>query len=159
MLTALCRTAFNLCHLNLGYIWWNICRASCTPYVPRMLNGALSRLGLQNRGCLMTLSKVFWKSVLILGTQARWNMRCHEGLTGNHVQESVRDAKAGDRTVPYPDLGPAAEIHTSLMSVWREGLINTVTLGLLNGEQIVATLTNKISSMLLESCQWLQMEQ
>lgn len=62
-------------------------------------------------------------------------------------------------TVPSPDLGPAAEIHTSLMSVWREGLINTVTLGLLNGEQIVATLTNKISSMLLESCQRLQMEQ
>ena len=80
-------------------------------------------------------------------------MRCYGGLTGSHVQENVRDAKAGDSAVPYPDLGPAAEIHTSLMSVWKEGLMSTVTLGLLNGEQIVATLTNKISSMLLESCQ------
>lgn len=80
-------------------------------------------------------------------------MRCYGELTGSHVQENVRDAEAGDSTVPYPDLHPAAEIHTDLMSVWKEGLISTVTLGVLNNEQIVATLTNKISSMLLETCQ------
>lgn len=76
-------------------------------------------------------------------------MRCYGGQTGSHVQEDVRDAKAGDNTVPYTDLGRAAEDHKSLMSVWREGLISTVTLGLLNGEQIVSTLTNKI-----RTCSW-----
>lgn len=91
-------------------------------------------------------------------------MRCYGVLTDRKilgtVWENVRDAKAGERTVPYPDLGPAAEIYTSLVSVWKEGLTNTVTLGILNGEQIVATLTNnKISSMWLENCQGLQMEQ
>jgi len=80
-------------------------------------------------------------------------MRCYGKLTGRRAQENVRDAKAGDSTVPYPDFGPAAEIHRSLMCVWKEGLINTVTLGLLNSEKIVTTQTNKISSMLLERCQ------
>lgn len=107
----------------------------------------------------MTLSKVFQKSILILGTQGHWNMRCCRGLTDRRmsgtVQENVRDAKAGDSTVP--------RLRFSCWNLYKsgeclEGLIHTVTLGLLNGEQIVATLTNnKISNMWLDRCQWLQM--
>lgn len=102
-----------------------------------------------NRRCLMTLSKVFQKSILILGTQGHWNMSCCRGLTDRRmsgtVQENVRDAKAGDSTVP--------RLRFSCWNLYKsgeclEGLIHTVTLGLLNGEQIVATLTNnKISNV------------
>lgn len=60
-------------------------------------------------------------------------MRCYGRVTESPVPEDVRDAKVGDNTVPYTDLGPAAGDHQSLMSVWREGLISTMTLGLLNG--------------------------
>lgn len=45
------------------------------------------------------------------GTPKYWNMRCYGGVTGSHVQENVRDAKAGDNPVPYTDSGPAAGDH------------------------------------------------
>lgn len=131
----------------------NIMYTICSEYVKLWM----LKTGTAKRGCLITLSKVCWKSVVILGPQGHWSMRCYGRVTESHVQEDVRDAKAGDNTVPYTDLGPAAGDHKSLMSVWREGLNRTVTLGLLSGEHIVATLTNKIwacSWKAASDCKW-----